>query len=69
MLRYEPTIPDLGLAYGRATVAMSVAFGKKILALIFERIHTGGIAEFFHLVSDDSEGVAAVFDPRSDVEC
>lgn len=39
------------------------------MALIFERIQTDGIAELSHLVGDDSEGVAAVFDPRADVDC
>ncbi len=39
------------------------------MALIFERIHTGGIAALSYLVGDDSEGVAAVFDPRADVDC
>ena len=35
------------------------------MALIFERIQTDGIAELSYLVGDDSEGVAAVFDPRT----
>ncbi|MBU4526451.1 MAG: MBL fold metallo-hydrolase [Desulfomicrobium sp.] len=39
------------------------------MALIFERIHTDGIAELSYLVGDDSKGVAAVFDPRPDVDC
>ena len=39
------------------------------MALIFERIHTEGIAELSYLVGDDSEGIAAVFDPRPDVDC
>ncbi|MFT5470959.1 MAG: hydroxyacylglutathione hydrolase [Verrucomicrobiales bacterium] len=39
------------------------------MALIFECIQTDGIAELSYLVGDDSEGVAAVFDPRPDVEC
>ena len=38
------------------------------MALIFERIHTEGIAELSYLLGDDSEGVAAVFDPTPDVE-
>ena len=38
------------------------------MALIFERIQTDGIAELSYLVGDDSEGVAAVFDPRPDVD-
>lgn len=39
------------------------------MALIFERIQTAGIAELSYLIGDDSEGIAAVFDPRPDVEC
>ena len=39
------------------------------MALIFERIQTDGIAELSYLVGDDSEGMAAVFDPRPDVDC
>jgi len=39
------------------------------MSLIFERIQTDGIAVLSYLVGDDSEGVAAVFDPRSDVDC
>jgi len=39
------------------------------MALIFERIQTDGIAQLSYLVGDDSEGVAAVFDPRPDVDC
>ena len=39
------------------------------MALIFECIQTDGIAELSYLVGDDSEGVAAVFDPRPDVDC
>lgn len=39
------------------------------MALIFECIHTEGIAELSYLVGDDAEGVAAVFDPRADVDC
>lgn len=38
------------------------------MALIFETIQTEGIAEISYLVGDDSEGVAAVFDPRADVD-
>ena len=38
------------------------------MSLIFERIHTEGIAELSYLIGDDSEGVAAVFDPRADVD-
>ena len=39
------------------------------MALVFECIQTDGIAELSYLVGDDSEGVAAVFDPRPDVDC
>jgi len=39
------------------------------MALIFERIQTDGIAELSYLVGDDADGVAAVFDPRPDVDC
>lgn len=38
------------------------------MSLIFERIQTDGIAELSYLVGDDSEGVAAVFDPTPDVD-
>ncbi|WP_457939320.1 MBL fold metallo-hydrolase [Mesorhizobium sp. 10J20-29] len=38
------------------------------MPLIFERIHTEGIAELSYLLGDDGEGVAAVFDPTPDVE-
>lgn len=34
----------------------------------FECIHTGGIAQLSYLIGDDSAGVAAVVDPRADVE-
>jgi hypothetical protein len=34
------------------------------MSLIFERIQTDGIAELSYLVGDDTEGAAAVFDPR-----
>jgi len=39
------------------------------MALVFEQIQTEGIAELSYLVGDDAEGVAAVFDPRPDVDC
>jgi hypothetical protein len=39
------------------------------MALIFESIQTDGIAQLSYLIGDDSEGVAAVFDPRADVGC
>ncbi len=38
------------------------------MALVFERIPTEGIAELSYLVGDDSDGVAAVFDPTPDVD-
>lgn len=39
------------------------------MSLIFERIQADGIAQLSYLVGDDSVGVAAVFDPRPDVDC
>ncbi len=38
------------------------------MALVFERIQTEGIAELSYLIGDDSVGIAAVIDPRTDVE-
>lgn len=38
------------------------------MSLVFERIQTEGIAELSYLVGDDSDGVAAVFDPTPDVD-
>jgi hydroxyacylglutathione hydrolase len=38
------------------------------MSLVFETIQTEGLAEISYLVGDDEEGVAAVFDPRADVE-
>ena len=38
------------------------------MSLIFETIETEGLAEISYLVGDDDEGVAAVFDPRADVD-
>ncbi len=38
------------------------------MALVFERIQTEGIAELSYLLGDDSDGVAAVFDPTPDVD-
>lgn len=38
------------------------------MALIFETIHTGGIAALSYLVGDESAGIAAVIDPRVDVD-
>jgi len=39
------------------------------MALIFESIQTDGIAHLSYLVGDDTAGIAAVFDPRQDVDC
>jgi hydroxyacylglutathione hydrolase len=39
------------------------------MALIFESIQTDGIAHLSYLVGDDAAGIAAVFDPRPDVDC
>lgn len=38
------------------------------MALIFERIHTEGIAVLSYLLGDDDSGTAAVFDPTTDVD-
>jgi hydroxyacylglutathione hydrolase len=38
------------------------------MSLIFKTIQTAGIAELSYLIGDDDEGVAAVFDPRPDVD-
>ncbi len=38
------------------------------MSLILERIQTEGIAELSYLIGDDSVGMAAVIDPRADVE-
>ncbi len=38
------------------------------MALVFETIQTDGLAEISYLVGDYDEGIAAVFDPRADVE-
>lgn len=43
-------------------------FADESMALIFERIQTEGIAALSYLVGDDSDGVAAIFDPVPDVE-
>ena len=39
------------------------------MSLIFQQIHTPGIAQLSYLVGDDGKGVACVIDPRSDVDC
>jgi hydroxyacylglutathione hydrolase len=38
------------------------------MSLVFKTIQTEGIAELSYLLGDDDEGVAAIFDPRPDVE-
>ncbi|MEX2382578.1 MAG: MBL fold metallo-hydrolase, partial [Opitutales bacterium] len=38
------------------------------MSLVFEQIHTPGIAQLSYLVGDDSTGMAAVIDPRPDVD-
>jgi hydroxyacylglutathione hydrolase len=38
------------------------------MSLVFKTIQTHGIAELSYLIGDDDEGVAAIFDPRPDVE-
>jgi hydroxyacylglutathione hydrolase len=38
------------------------------MSLIFEQIHTPGIAQLSYLVGDDSKGVACIIDPRPDVD-
>src|SRR6266481_7902 len=38
------------------------------MSLVFEAIQTEGLAEISYLIGDDEEGIAAVFDPRADVE-
>ena len=38
------------------------------MSLVFEPIETEGLAEISYLVGDDDEGIAAVFDPRADVD-
>ncbi|MEP6937034.1 MAG: MBL fold metallo-hydrolase, partial [Chthoniobacterales bacterium] len=38
------------------------------MSLVFETIPTEGLAEISYLIGDDDEGIAAVFDPRADVE-
>src|ERR1043166_1265233 len=38
------------------------------MSLVFKTIQTDGIAELSYIIGDDDEGVAAVFDPRADVD-
>lgn len=39
------------------------------MALVFEHILTEGVAELSYLIGDDQAGVAALIDPRIDVDC
>ena len=39
------------------------------MSLIFQQIHTPGIAQLSYLVGDDGKGVACIIDPRTDVDC
>ena len=38
------------------------------MSSVFETIQTEGLAEISYLIGDDEEGIAAVFDPRADVD-
>ena len=38
------------------------------MSLIFERIHTEGIAQLSYLIGDSGTGQAAVIDPRPDCD-
>jgi hydroxyacylglutathione hydrolase len=38
------------------------------MSLVFKTIQTEGIAELSYLLGDDDEGIAAIFDPRPDVD-
>src|SRR6267378_2583267 len=38
------------------------------MSLVFETIQTEGLAALSYLIGDDEDGVAAVFDPRADVD-
>jgi hydroxyacylglutathione hydrolase len=38
------------------------------MSLVFKTLQTEGIAELSYLLGDDDEGVAAIFDPRADVD-
>lgn len=38
------------------------------MSLVFKTIQTHGIAELSYLLGDDDEGIAAIFDPRPDVD-
>jgi hydroxyacylglutathione hydrolase len=38
------------------------------MALVFEQIYTDGTAQLSYLIGDDSAGVAAVIDPRRDIQ-
>ncbi len=55
-------------ASSRSAAATFIPNPPRLMALIFERIQTEGIAELSYLLGDDSDGVAAVFDPTPDVD-
>src|SRR5690606_1157655 len=38
------------------------------MTLVFQRVQTPGIAQVSYLIGDDSAGIAAVIDPRPNVE-
>jgi hydroxyacylglutathione hydrolase len=38
------------------------------MSLVFKTVQTEGIAELSYVVGDDDEAIAAVFDPRPDVD-
>jgi hydroxyacylglutathione hydrolase len=38
------------------------------MSLVFKTIQTEGIAELSYLLGDDDEGIAAIFDPRADID-
>ena len=38
------------------------------MALVFERMVTGGLGDLSYLIGDDARGIAAVIDPRADVD-
>ncbi|WP_228060540.1 MULTISPECIES: hypothetical protein [unclassified Coleofasciculus] len=38
------------------------------MALVLEQINTEGLAQLSYLIGDDKAGVAAVIDPRRDVD-
>jgi hydroxyacylglutathione hydrolase len=48
---------------------LKAATKKGVVMMIFEQVHTPGIAQLSYLIGDDSTGTAAVIDPRADVDC